>query len=142
VKRNCINPAALHQSKFMSRAIQLSEVGTMIYCSGMTPADQEYRPVYIGDLKAQYNKVKADCELVLVEAGAGWDDVVSVRTYVRDMAEFMNLFRTGEIEVPGNRTHPPCSTLVEISRLSDPDFLVEMEVVAALPIGVAEEPMA
>lgn len=133
MKRSFINPVGLHQSRFMSRAIKISDVGAMIYCSGMTPADENYQAVHARDLKGQYNKVKADCALVLEEAGADWDDVVSVRTYVRDMEAFMTLFRTGEIEVPSSRTYPPCSTVVEVSRLSDPEFLVEMEVVAALP---------
>ncbi len=133
MERTHINPAALHRFPAMPRAVRVSGSTTTLYCSGMTPADREYRAVHVGDLRAQYEQVKADCGMVLDEAGADWSDVVSVRTYVRDMDAFVKLHREGLTSVPGDAGKPPCSTVIEVSRLSDPDFLVEMEVVAVIP---------
>lgn len=132
MKKTYINPPELHQFTQMSRAIRVSGAATTIYCSGMTPADKDYRAVHVGDLRAQYEHVKASCGIVLAEAGADWADVVSVRTYVRDMDAFIKLHRDRKITVPGVEGKAPCSTVVEISRLSDPDFLVEMEVIAVI----------
>jgi enamine deaminase RidA (YjgF/YER057c/UK114 family) len=48
-----------------------------IFIAGMTAADTDYKCIAPGDYRAQYVKILDDLTLLLNEAGATWDDVVS-----------------------------------------------------------------
>jgi enamine deaminase RidA (YjgF/YER057c/UK114 family) len=60
----------------------------------------------------------------LAEAGAGFDHVVRTRIFVTDIAFFDDVARAHG-EVFG--TIRPASALVEVRRLVEPDYLVEIE---------------
>ena len=69
-------------------------------------------------------------DICLKKVNATWDDVVFRRIFVKNMDEFLDIQRNSEIIqwfTPGK--FPP-STLVEVTRLSDPDFLIEIDLLA------------
>ena len=62
-------------------------------------------------------------------AGASLRDVVRTRTFVTDISKWEDVGRAhGEVF----REIRPVATMVEVSRLIDPDMLVEIEVEAVL----------
>ena len=68
-------------------------------------------------------------EALLAEHGAGWPEVVKLTYYLRDLAD-LGTVRAALLErLPEPR---PTATLVEISGLIDPQFLVEIDAVADL----------
>lgn len=109
-----------------SRAMK---VGHRIFVSGTTALDPEGRLVGIGDAYAQTVQVLKNVGAALERAGAGMGDVVRTRIYVTDISRWEEVGRAhgevfGEIR--------PASTMVEVSRLVDPEMLVEIDADAIL----------
>jgi enamine deaminase RidA (YjgF/YER057c/UK114 family) len=105
-----------------SRAIR---VGERIYVTGTTATDESGAIVGPGDAYAQTVQAIRNIERALVALGAGLEHVVRTRMFVTDIARWEEYGRAhGEFfsEVK------PCATMVEVSKLVDPDMLIEIEV--------------
>jgi len=123
-----INPPELYRHPSYTRVITVKGPCKFIYISGQTPSDEAYQPVAKGDYKGQYEHIMAALTLQLQAAGATWDDVVSRRTYTLDIDKLRAAMReTHRLENP---EFPPVSTMIGVNRLSHPDFLIEVEIVA------------
>ena|SRR3990172_7051693 len=104
--------------------------GRLIFISGQVPVDPHGKPIGVGDLPLQTRTVLENLKRVLEDAGAGLQDVFKLNVYVRDMAKFRA--ETREIRKEYFPQDFPGSTLVEVSALAMPEFLVEIEAVAAV----------
>jgi enamine deaminase RidA (YjgF/YER057c/UK114 family) len=103
-----------------SRAVR---VGNIIAVGG-TAAGSSGKPAAKGDVGAQTRVCLEIIAKALEEAGASLKDVVRTRAYLVNIADW---------EVAG-RVHGeffgairPASTMLEVSRFIDPDWLVEIE---------------
>jgi enamine deaminase RidA (YjgF/YER057c/UK114 family) len=104
-----------------SRAIR---VGSHIYVSGTTATDAEGQIVGVGDAYAQTVQALRNIERALASLGAGLGDVVRTRMFVRDIDLWEDIGRAhGEFLGEAR----PATSMVEVSRLIDPDMLVEIE---------------
>ena len=113
-----------------SRAVK---VDNRIWVSGTTSTGSDGAIVGKGDPYAQAKQAIANIERALVSAGAGLADVVRTRIYVTDMAHWQDIGRAHGEAFADIR---PASTMVEVSRLIDPDLLVEIEADAVIVDGV------
>ncbi len=100
----------------------------LVFISGQVPRDRDGNTVGVGDMAAQIRQVGENIKAALAAAGATWDDVVKTTTYVTDIDEF---FRHPDVRMEYFGALP-ASTTIGISRLSHPDFMVEIEAVAVL----------
>lgn len=100
----------------------------LVFISGQVPRDRDGHTVGVGDMAAQIRQVGENINAALAAAGATWDDVVKTTTYVTDIDEF---FRHPDVRMEYFRALP-ASTTIGISRLSHPDFMVEIEAMAVL----------
>ena len=101
-----------------------------VFCSGMVSKDENGKAVHVGDILGQINKALDNVEAALHEADMDLSKVVRMNYYTTDVPAFIKSEKLfGErLAKAGCK---PSSTLLGISALANPDFLVEIEVIAA-----------
>lgn len=109
-----------------SRAVA---AGDHVYVTGCT-SQVRGTVVHVGDPYEQTRQAIRNIESALEQLGAALTDVVRTRIYVTDISRWQEYGR-GHGDAFGAVL--PATTMVEVSRLIDPDMLVEIEAVAFKP---------
>jgi 2-iminobutanoate/2-iminopropanoate deaminase len=104
--------------------------GNLLFVSGCVAVDADGKLVGEGDVVAQARQVFENIRLCLAAAGATFADVVKVTTFLTDVSDRARINPVREEFFGPAR---PASTLVEVSALVMPEFLIEVEAVAVLP---------
>lgn len=109
-----------------SRAVK---VGNIVEVSGTVASDDEGKVVGPNDPYLQTQFIYRKIEKALERAGASMKDVVRVRLFVTDISRWQEYGRAnGEFF----KDIKPCNTMVQVSALIDPDYLVEIEATAII----------
>ncbi|BFG77274.1 RidA family protein [Paraburkholderia terrae] len=128
-----INPPGLSRHAYYTRILSITEPSKLIYIAGQVPADKHASPVHVGDIRAQFIAVLDALTVQLQAVGATWDDVVFRRAYAVDVPGFVeHCVRDETFPVPWNRERPSPSTLIGVTALAHPDYLVELEIAAVI----------
>jgi enamine deaminase RidA (YjgF/YER057c/UK114 family) len=109
-----------------SRAVQ---VGNTLEVTGTVAAD-ENGVVGKGDMYAQTKFALQKIEKVVKEAGFSMEDVVRTRLFVTDISKWEE---AGKAHAEFFRVIKPCTTMLEVSKLIEPDYLIEIEATAIRP---------
>jgi reactive intermediate/imine deaminase len=124
-----LNPEALSAPPGYTHVVEVRR-GRTIYISGQVPLDTSGNIVGAGDFAAQTRQVFENLKAALASVGATFDNVVKNNMYLTDMGNIQTL---REIRLQYYGKNAPASTLVEISRLARPEFMIEIELIAVLP---------
>lgn len=130
MKKEFINPEGVYKHPAFTRVVTVTGPMKLVFVAGQTPSDENYQPVAVGDYRGQYLKVMENLDLALKAAGAGWNDVVYKRVYMIDVDEYRKLIYDPSLPQYWDPERPPPSTLIGVTRLSNPDFLIEMDLLA------------
>lgn len=102
--------------------------GRMLFTSGITARDADGKLVGAGDMRRQMEVCFQNLGDVLAAAGCGFEDMAKIVMYTTDIDAFGKHADVWQKHF----TARPASTLVEVTRLVDPDMLVEIEAVVHL----------
>lgn len=104
-----------------SRAVR---VGNLISVSGTAPIGSDSKTVGVGDPYLQTKRCLEIIKQALEKAGAGLENVVRTRTFMVNISDWEKVARAHG-EVFSNIR--PASTMIEVSRFINPEWLVELE---------------
>jgi 2-iminobutanoate/2-iminopropanoate deaminase len=113
-----------------SQATAIKAQGTFVFISGMTARRPDGSIAGIGDVEAQTRQVCENIKAAVEAAGGTLDDVCRVDVYVRNMEHFdlIHKVRREYFKAPA-----PASTMVEICKMTSPEYLIEINAIAVLP---------
>jgi enamine deaminase RidA (YjgF/YER057c/UK114 family) len=109
-----------------SRAVR---AGSQVHVSGTTATDDDGEVVGVGDPYEQTRQALSNVEDALDEAGASLSDVVRTRLFVVDIDAWEAV---GDAHAEYFGDVRPATSMVEVSRLIDPELLIEVEAVAVV----------
>ena len=103
--------------------------GPTVHIAGQVSVDATGTICGIDDPAAQANQVATNLTAVLTETGLTPSDIVSIRVYAinKDAAGAW-----AEVRMALFPSDPPASTLVYVTALAQPEFLLEVEAIAAV----------
>jgi len=109
-----------------SRAVK---IGNIIEVTGTVASGDDGNVVGRDDAYAQTKFIYQKIEIVLQRAGARMSDVVRVRMFVTDISRWQEY---GKAHSEFFKDIKPCNTMVEVSALIEPGYLIEIEATAIL----------
>ena len=130
MERQHIDPPGIFKHPAYTRVITVKGPMKLVFIAGQTPSDENYKPVAKGDYRAQFLAVIDNLTKQLKAAGATWQDVVYKRIFVLDVDKYLAVQNDKSVPRPWTGDKLPCSTLIGVTRLSNPDFLIEIDLMA------------
>ena len=131
-----LNPAGLNRNPAFTNVVVVSGPVRTIYVGGQDAITGEGEIVGRGDIAAQTEQVLANLLTALAAAGAGPEHVIKWNLLIVEGQSIQEGYAAFQ-RVWGNRPNPPLITAAFVSGLAHPDFLVEMDAIAVVPL---EEP--
>ena len=112
-----------------SQGIKVTGAQTILFLAGQVAYEKDGTAKHKGDFKAQARECFMCIKRLVEAAGGNVTNVVKLNTYILDVAN-RPAYREARKEVFGD--HEPASTMVQISALASPDFLIEVEAIAVV----------
>ena len=109
-----------------SRAVR---IGNVVEVTGTVAVDENNNLIGEGDAYLQTKFIIQKIENVLLQAGATLSDVVRTRMFVTDIS---NWEAHGKAHGEAFADIRPCTTMVEVSKLIAPEYLIEIEATAVI----------
>jgi enamine deaminase RidA (YjgF/YER057c/UK114 family) len=127
-----VNPPELGTPPGYSQIVDV-QASRMIFIAGQTALDRNGELVGRNDFAAQADQVFRNLSTALQSVGCTASDLVKLTVFLRDMSN-LTTYREARNRFFTTVTPPaaPAVTLVEVSKLYGPDFLIEIEAVAAV----------
>ena len=123
-----MNPPTLSSPTGYTHVVQVYG-GRTVYIAGQVAFDKSGNLIGKGDFAAQATQVFENLKLALAAAGATFDHLVKVTTFVTDLSQIQVL---REIRAKYYGKNAPASTLVQITQLANPAFMIEIEAIAVV----------
>lgn len=112
-----------------SQAIAIESKGKLVFISGMTARRPDGSIAGIGDVEAQTRQVCENLKSAVEAAGGTMEDICRVDVYVRNIEHFdkIHKVRREYFKAPA-----PASTMVEVTKMVSPEYLIEINAIAVV----------
>ena len=128
-KRQVQSDKIREPSGHFSQAIAIEAKGKLVFISGMTARKPDGSIAGIGDIEAQTRQVCENIKSAVESAGGTLDDVCRVDVFVRNIEHFDKIHK---VRREYFKTPPPASTMVEVTKMVSPDYLIEINAIAVI----------
>jgi len=128
-----LNPQTLHKNPAFTQVITVTGPARTIYIGGQDAVDEGGTIVGKGDLAAQTHQVLLNLRTALAAAGARPEHIIKWNVYLVQGQSLQAGF-TAFQQFWGDQPNPPVITGIYVSGLAHPDFLVEMDAIAVVPL--------
>ena len=127
-----INPDDLSKNPAFTNVITVTGPVKTIYVGGQDSLDASGNIVGKGDIKQQTEQVLKNLQAALRSVDAGLEHIIKWNVYVVEGQPIQSGFEAFQ-QIWGQRPNPPAISVVYVSALANPDFLVEMDAIAVVP---------
>jgi enamine deaminase RidA (YjgF/YER057c/UK114 family) len=127
-----LNPPELGTPPGYSQIVEVASAGRIIFIAGQTALDSDGNLVGKSDFTAQAGQVFRNLGIALAASGCTAANLVKLTVFLTDM-DNLGLYREARNRFFATVAPPaaPAVTLVEVSKLYGPDFMIEIEAIAA-----------
>ena len=124
------SPAGAHKPfAHYSHVVTAQGANKLVFCAGQVAADVDGKVLPPDDFDAQAKMVMANLTKALAAGGAKIEDVTKITIYICNPHDVPKARRILQTYFAG---HPPGSTLCILRELANPNFLLEIEAIAAV----------
>jgi len=127
-----LNPDDLSKNPAFSNVITVTGPAKTIYIGGQDALDASGQIVGKGDIRQQTEQVLNNLQIALKAGGADLTNIIKWNIYVVQGHPIQPAFEVFQ-RLWGRRPNPPAITVMFVSGLANPDFLVEMDAIAVVP---------
>ena len=117
-------------SGHFSQATTIEARGRLVFVSGMTARRPDGGVAGVGDVEAQTRQVLDNIKAAMEAAGGTLDDVCRVDVYIRNMEHFDTIHK---VRREYFKPPLPASTMVEVTKMVSPDYLIEISAIGVIP---------
>lgn len=128
-----LNPDSLPKNRAFTQVVSVSGSVKTIYVGGQDAVDEQGNIVGKGDIGAQAQQVLGNLQTALAAAGADLGHIVKWNVYIVQGQSLQQGFAAFQ-RAWGDRPNPPAITGMFVVGLAHPDFLVEMDAIAVVPL--------
>lgn len=125
-----LNPAEIHSNPAYSQGVAVPAHARYVHVGGQNGVDAEGR-IVAPDLAAQTGQALANLAAVLAAGKARPEDLVGVSVYVAGDLDIRPAFGAW-MAFWADRGPPPTVKMLRVAGLANPDFLIEIEALAAV----------
>jgi 2-iminobutanoate/2-iminopropanoate deaminase len=125
------NPPGMSSPPTYSHVVEVNGPHRTIYLAGQTGADATGKVAE--GFRAQAVQVMENIKTALASVGGGFEHVVKLTSYLTNIEANAAEFREIRGSYFPNKAALPASTLLQVPRLANPGYLLEVEAIAILP---------
>jgi enamine deaminase RidA (YjgF/YER057c/UK114 family) len=125
------NPSGMPQPTAYSQVVEVNGPHRLVFVAGQTGVDASGKTAQ--EFRAQAMQAFENIKTALASVGGSMDNVVRLTTYMTDLEQNADVYREVRASFFSNKSALPASTLLQITRLANPSFLIEVDATAILP---------
>ena len=125
------NPPGMTQPAAYSQVVEINGPHRLVFIAGQTGVDASGKAAQ--GFRAQAVQAFTNIKTALASVGGSMDHVVRLTTYLTDIQQDADAYREVRASFLPNKSALPASTLLQVVRLADPSYLIEVDAIAILP---------
>ena len=125
------NPSGMTQPTAYSQVVEVNGPHRLVFVAGQTGVDASGKTA--PEFRAQAVQAFENIKTALASVGGSMGNVVRLVTYLTDIEQNADAYREVRTSFFTNKSALPASTLLQVSRLANSSYLIEVEATAVLP---------
>lgn len=132
-EKTVINPPYLFDStQYGFSQIVISDPGKLVFVSGQVAWDENYNLIGENDLSKQTERSLENLKAAIETAGGSLQNIVMLRIYATQLQQEQSAIITKQLKKFFGDTIPPASTWLQVGKLANDEFLIEIEAQAVI----------